>query len=81
MSYGSGCDGNQRPDGDDTSDIPRPKLGSVAYGGLGIYDCVKHGDIAITFDDGPYNYTGDLLDKFAVSTANPSRSFPCFAPI
>jgi hypothetical protein len=67
INYGSGCDGNQRPEGEDTSDIPRPKLGNVLYGGLGIYNCVKKGDIAMTFDDGPYNFTGDLLDKFAVS--------------
>ncbi|CAK7218751.1 hypothetical protein SBRCBS47491_003616 [Sporothrix bragantina] len=65
LNYGSGCDGNQKPEGVDTSGVARPHLGSVLYGGLGIYDCVKKGDIAITFDDGPYNYTGDLLDKFA----------------
>lgn len=66
LAYGSGCDGNQRPEGVDTSDVPRPKFGNVLYGGLGIYSCTKRGDIAITFDDGPYNFTGDLLDKFAV---------------
>ncbi|KAI5928687.1 carbohydrate-binding module family 18 [Camillea tinctor] len=65
INYGSGCDGNQKPDGVDTSDIERPKLGDVRYGGVGIYDCVNPGDIAVTFDDGPYNYTNDLLDKFA----------------
>ncbi|KIH92997.1 hypothetical protein SPBR_02612 [Sporothrix brasiliensis 5110] len=65
INYGSGCDANQKPEGVDTSNVPRPHVGSVLYGGLGIYDCVKKGDIAITFDDGPYNFTGDLLDKFA----------------
>ncbi|KAI0603349.1 hypothetical protein F4775DRAFT_587869 [Biscogniauxia sp. FL1348] len=65
LDYGSGCDGNQKPDGVDTSDIKRPKLGDVEYGGVGIYDCVNPGDIAVTFDDGPYNFTNDLLDKFA----------------
>lgn len=65
INYGSGCDANQKPEGVDTSNVARPHVGSVLYGGLGIYDCVKKGDIAITFDDGPYNYTGDLLDKFA----------------
>ncbi|KAK1751690.1 hypothetical protein QBC47DRAFT_433673 [Echria macrotheca] len=63
INYGSGCDGNQKPKGQDTSSIPRPKLGSVLYGGAGIYDCVKNGDIALTFDDGPYIYTNTLLDK------------------
>jgi peptidoglycan/xylan/chitin deacetylase (PgdA/CDA1 family) len=38
----------------------------VLYGGAGIYDCVKAGDIALTFDDGPYIYTNDLLDKLKV---------------
>ncbi|KAK4157911.1 hypothetical protein C8A00DRAFT_11313 [Chaetomidium leptoderma] len=63
MNYGPGCDANQKPSGVDTSGVARPKLGSVRYGGEGIYDCVKAGDIAMTFDDGPYIYTNDLLDK------------------
>jgi peptidoglycan/xylan/chitin deacetylase (PgdA/CDA1 family) len=65
INYGSGCDGNQKPSGVDTSTIARPKVGSVAYGGAGIYDCVNDGDIALTFDDGPWDYTNDLLDKLA----------------
>jgi hypothetical protein len=39
----------------------------VLYGGAGVYECVKTGDIALTFDDGPYLYTNDLLDKMKVS--------------
>ncbi|KAI0014063.1 carbohydrate esterase family 4 protein [Xylariaceae sp. FL0662B] len=65
INYGPGCDGNQKPDGTDTSTIERPKLGKIAYGGVGIYDCVNDGDIALTFDDGPYDYTDDLLDKLS----------------
>ncbi|KAH9906273.1 carbohydrate esterase family 4 protein [Xylariomycetidae sp. FL2044] len=65
ITYGSGCDGNQKPTGVDTSTIARPKLGKIAYGGVGIYDCVNNGDIAVTFDDGPWDYTDDLLDKLA----------------
>ncbi|KAI1426205.1 carbohydrate-binding module family 18 [Xylaria sp. FL1777] len=65
LNYGTGCDGNQKPSGVDTSTIARPKLGNIAYGGVGIYDCVNTGDIAVTFDDGPWNYTNDLLDKLA----------------
>ncbi|CCC12289.1 unnamed protein product [Sordaria macrospora k-hell] len=57
------CDGNQKPSGPDTSGISRPKVGKVLYAGGGIYDCVTDGDIALTFDDGPYLYTNDLLDK------------------
>jgi hypothetical protein len=63
LEFGSGCDGNQSPSGDDTSDIERPKVGSVPYGGAGVYKCKNRGDVAITFDDGPYDFTGDLLDK------------------
>jgi len=46
--------------------VERPKLGDVPYGGAGIYDCVNAGEIALTFDDGPYIYTNDLLDKLKV---------------
>ncbi len=58
---------NQKPSGPDTAQVPRPKQGNVLYGGAGIYECVNIGDIALTFDDGPYIYTGDLLDKLKVS--------------
>ncbi|KAK1594123.1 polysaccharide deacetylase [Colletotrichum navitas] len=64
ISYGPACDGNQRPTGRDTSNDPRPLLGSIPYGGVGIYDCVNDGDIAITYDDGPYIYTDAMLDNF-----------------
>ncbi|KAK4114020.1 carbohydrate esterase family 4 protein [Canariomyces notabilis] len=63
MNYASACDANQKPSGADTAGIARPKLGSVLYGGAGIYDCINPGEIALTFDDGPYLYTNDLLDK------------------
>lgn len=66
INYGPACDGNQKPTGKDTSSISRTKVGKVQYGGVGIYDCVNEGDIAVTFDDGPYEYTNDLLDKFKV---------------
>jgi hypothetical protein len=57
---------NTKPTGAATTAVARTKIGNVAYGGAGIYDCVKDGDIALTFDDGPYNFTGDLLDKLKV---------------
>ena len=41
-------------------------MGEVPYGGEGIYDCWNDGDIAVTFDDGPYEYTDALLDLLAV---------------
>ncbi|KAK3996115.1 hypothetical protein QBC44DRAFT_232672 [Cladorrhinum sp. PSN332] len=63
INYGPGCDGNQKPNGADTSGVARPKNGKALYGGAGIYECVNAGDIALTFDDGPYLYTNDLLNK------------------
>jgi peptidoglycan/xylan/chitin deacetylase (PgdA/CDA1 family) len=53
------------PGGDgSTKNIPRPKIGNVPYGSV-IYNCVNNGEIAITFDDGPYVYTPHLLDLLA----------------
>jgi peptidoglycan/xylan/chitin deacetylase (PgdA/CDA1 family) len=63
------CDGNQVPAGNSTASIARPLLGSIPYGGAGIYDCINVGEVAFTFDDGPYNYTSDLLDKLLVYNA------------
>jgi peptidoglycan/xylan/chitin deacetylase (PgdA/CDA1 family) len=37
-------------------------VGSVLYGSEGIYDCAVVGDMALTFDDGPYIYTSHILD-------------------
>ncbi|KAL8350384.1 hypothetical protein RB601_001230 [Gaeumannomyces tritici] len=62
INYGPGCDALKVPKGSDTSGVARTKVGNVPYGGLGIYDCVNNGDIAITYDDGPYLYTNDLLN-------------------
>jgi peptidoglycan/xylan/chitin deacetylase (PgdA/CDA1 family) len=53
------------PAGTNTSTVARPKLGSVLYGGAGIYDCVTPGTVALTYDDGPQkNFTSHLLDVF-----------------
>ncbi|KAG7077227.1 chitin deacetylase [Colletotrichum scovillei] len=62
FQYGPACDANKIPPGQNTSSIARPKLGSVEYGGPGVYSCVKPGDVALTYDDGPAAYTNDLLD-------------------
>ncbi|KAF4447836.1 bifunctional xylanase deacetylase [Fusarium albosuccineum] len=61
IEYGPACDANVRPDGPDTTRIARPKVGSIPYG-KPIYGCNRNGDIALTYDDGPYTYTEDLLD-------------------
>ncbi|KAL7957469.1 hypothetical protein V8C34DRAFT_314866 [Trichoderma compactum] len=61
FDYGPRCDANRRPDGPDTEDWPRYHVGSVPYG-EGIYHCSKPGTVALTFDDGPWEYTEELLD-------------------
>jgi hypothetical protein len=65
FDYGPAADANKLPAGGTTRNVARPKVGSVVYGGEGIYVCTKPGQIAITYDDGPYIYTNDLLDLFA----------------
>ncbi|OLL23810.1 Chitin deacetylase [Neolecta irregularis DAH-3] len=49
------------PNGQTTENIPRPEIGSIPYG-VCIYHCVNPGDIAITFDGGPTEYTAAILD-------------------
>ncbi|KAF2006993.1 carbohydrate esterase family 4 protein [Amniculicola lignicola CBS 123094] len=64
--FGPGCPENITPAGTNTSTVARTKLGSIAYGGAGIYSCVTPGTVAITYDDGPLsNYTAHILDIFA----------------
>jgi hypothetical protein len=65
FEYGPGADANKLPSGGTTRNIARPKPGEVPYGGEGIYACNVPGQIAITYDDGPYIYTNDVLDLFA----------------
>ncbi|KAH9993915.1 polysaccharide deacetylase [Xylariaceae sp. FL0662B] len=52
----------QLPSGQDTRTVPRPALGSVPYDGVDITSCTLPGKVALTFDDGPYVYTNELLD-------------------
>lgn len=64
FEYGPGCDANKVPAGGSTRGTSRGQLGNQPYGGAGIYNCKIAGDIAITYDDGPYSYTGAVLDMF-----------------
>jgi hypothetical protein len=64
MDFGPACDANQSPSGASTRNDPRPQKGDVEYGGEGIYECLKPGTVAITYDDGPYIYTDEVLNKF-----------------
>jgi peptidoglycan/xylan/chitin deacetylase (PgdA/CDA1 family) len=64
FNYGPGCDANKTPAGATTRNDVRTQKGSVSYGGAGIYACRKPGTVAITYDDGPYIYTDEVLNKF-----------------
>lgn len=55
------CDSDTTPAGASTLTDPRPLLGSVSYD-QDIIDCVQKNVVALTYDDGPYLYTGQLLD-------------------
>ncbi|KOS43071.1 hypothetical protein ACN38_g6037 [Penicillium nordicum] len=61
IDYGK-CDAHRSPDGPPTKEIPRPHIGQVPYGPREIRSCAIPGTVALTFDDGPTRYTGDLLD-------------------
>lgn len=63
--YGPACPENQHPEGTNTSSIPRPRFGSVPYGGTGVFKCKNPGTVALTFDDGPHKgFTDRILDLF-----------------
>lgn len=56
------CDAHKMPQGPPTSDIPRPHIGQAPYAPREIRSCVAPGTVALTFDDGPTRFTGELLD-------------------
>ncbi|QSZ30905.1 hypothetical protein DSL72_000463 [Monilinia vaccinii-corymbosi] len=60
LGYGR-CDSDATPAGQSTLDFARPLIGPITYTD-DIFDCVQTGVVALTYDDGPYNYTSDLLD-------------------
>jgi peptidoglycan/xylan/chitin deacetylase (PgdA/CDA1 family) len=49
--------------------VPRPLFGSVPYG-VEISHCTVPGKVALTFDDGPYIYTSDMLDLLKANNVN-----------
>ncbi|KAH8738235.1 hypothetical protein BGZ61DRAFT_526228 [Ilyonectria robusta] len=61
LDYSDSCDTFFGPGGTSTESIARPKIGNVPYGSP-ITTCVESGMIALTFDDGPYTYTSEILD-------------------
>ncbi|KAI0156670.1 carbohydrate esterase family 4 protein [Hypoxylon sp. FL1284] len=54
---------SDKPRGPDLFDMPRDRVGNVPYGGPGITECANPGQIALTFDDGPWLYTKEVLDE------------------
>ncbi|KAM5351096.1 hypothetical protein ACJ41O_003819 [Fusarium nematophilum] len=60
LEYSDSCDTFFGPSGRSTENIPRPRLGNVPYGSI-ITTCTTPGVIALTFDDGPYTYTDEIL--------------------
>ncbi|KAL7930305.1 carbohydrate-binding module family 18 [Trichoderma chlorosporum] len=61
LEFSDSCDTQIGPPGHSTEDIARPYYGDVPYGKI-ITQCVDPGLVALTFDDGPYEYTDQLLD-------------------
>jgi peptidoglycan/xylan/chitin deacetylase (PgdA/CDA1 family) len=60
LGYGR-CDSDATPAGPSTQNVPRPLKGPITYTG-DIYDCAENNVVALSYDDGPYNYTAQLLD-------------------
>jgi peptidoglycan/xylan/chitin deacetylase (PgdA/CDA1 family) len=60
LGYGR-CDSDVTPAGPSTQNVPRPLKGPITYTD-DIYDCVENNVLALSYDDGPYNYTAQLLD-------------------
>lgn len=69
LDYGPACDGLQTPIGASTIGIKRPLVGNVPYGGNGIFSCTVPNTFALTFDDGPWKYTDELLDLLEIYNA------------
>lgn len=69
MNFGR-CDASLYPEGPPTEKVPRPKVGSVSYGPNIIRSCAVPGTVALTFDDGPREYTSELLDLLEKYHAN-----------
>lgn len=46
------------------SSIDRSHKGDVPYGGHGIWQCANKGQIAVTYDDGPSEWTEHIIEQF-----------------
>ncbi|KAK6510545.1 hypothetical protein TWF506_009650 [Arthrobotrys conoides] len=66
--YGN-CTELDNPDYSKLISLKRYRLGKIPYGEP-IYGCRSTGQIALTFDDGPYHYTKRLLDILKAAGVN-----------
>ncbi|KAF2431388.1 chitin deacetylase, partial [Tothia fuscella] len=68
LDFGPACDGNRGPSTSSTLGVPRSKVNNgIEYGGAGLFKCTVPGVVAITYDDGPSEFTPlilELLDKY-----------------
>lgn len=55
------CDSDATPAGASTANAPRPLKGPVTYTD-DIDDCIQDNVVALSYDDGPFEYTSQLLD-------------------
>src|ERR1700709_2800841 len=53
----------KREDTSAVSAVPRPLFGNVPYG-VTLFDCVVPGVVALSFDDGPFALTSEMIDLF-----------------
>ncbi|KAH8651148.1 hypothetical protein BX600DRAFT_473154 [Xylariales sp. PMI_506] len=58
---GLACDASNPPPGESTLGVDRTHIGDVAYGTI-ITNCTTPSTLALSFDDGPYNFTSHILD-------------------
>jgi peptidoglycan/xylan/chitin deacetylase (PgdA/CDA1 family) len=74
ISFSDGnCDASKPPAGQTTENVPRPHVGNVPYGTV-LTTCTRPGLVALTFDDGPSEYTSELLDILE-DTSTPATFF------
>ncbi|KAJ2902632.1 chitin deacetylase [Zalerion maritima] len=64
LDYSDSCDTAKSPSGESTLGVDRSPLGTVPYG-TEITQCTSPGTMALTFDDGPWEYTSMILDILA----------------
>jgi peptidoglycan/xylan/chitin deacetylase (PgdA/CDA1 family) len=60
LGYGR-CDSDATPIEPSTQNVSRPLKSPITYTD-DIYDCVENDIVVLSYDDGPYNYTAQLLD-------------------